>query len=557
MQKYSDLSLLPPLQKALAEMNYETPTDVQAKTIPLVLEGRDVLVTAQTGTGKTAAFGVPLLQKVLEAAEENPDGPFPRVLVVAPTRELAEQIGQVFRELTAFARRFRYAVVIGGSPYPKQLRELKQDPAFVIGTPGRLIDHIETSVLKLDRFETLVLDEADRMLDMGFAPQMEQIVKAMPAKRQTLMFSATLPEEVRALVASYLKKPARVEIGEVNRPVDRIEQDVIELREPEKSDRLIEEIDKIAGTIIVFTKTKVKAEKVARLLRDIGHEADALHGDLTQGARRRVTNKFRSEEIRILVATDIAARGLDINHIAHVINYDVPMVEEDYVHRIGRTARAGREGHSIIFVTPTERIRWAKIQRLMGIKTPYVSKAQTRGEEMSKRPFGKKSDNAKPTGSRPSGKADRNTGSRPSGKTDRASMGAGPRAGGAKAPRAPGYNSEEARAIRAEFEARLAAAEKGLGYDPRKAAEARARGEDANRRIEGGARPGGKKPWRPNRPQGGPEGAYGAQASRPATRPGSRPASRPGSRDENSSFRSGSGNSSFKGKPQRGFKKRR
>ncbi|RYZ74913.1 MAG: DEAD/DEAH box helicase, partial [Proteobacteria bacterium] len=219
LKKYSDLSLAPALTQALEQMKYETPTEVQSKTIPLIMQGRDVLVTAQTGTGKTAAFGVPLMQKVLEFIEENPGAPFRRALVVAPTRELAEQIGKVFRDLTAFSRATRYCVIIGGSPYPKQLRELKQDPVFVIGTPGRLIDHIESGVLNLDRFDHLILDEADRMLDMGFAPQMDSIVKAMPKVRQTMMFSATLPPGVRTIVASYLNNPARVEIGEVNKPV--------------------------------------------------------------------------------------------------------------------------------------------------------------------------------------------------------------------------------------------------------------------------------------------------------------------------------------------------
>ena len=335
-----------------------------------MLEGKAVLVTAQTGSGKTAAFLLPILSKMLAAAEENDRQS--KALIIAPTRELAEQIGQVARELTFFARRYRYSVIIGGSGYGKQLSELRNSPSFVIGTPGRLIDHIGSGALRLDAYDFLVLDEADRMLDMGFAPQIEEIVKSLPAQRQTMMFSATLPPEVRKLVSTYLKDPVRISIGEENKPVERIQQDVIQLREGEKDRTLLAEIDKVAGSVIVFTKTKVKADKVAAFLAESGHKADSLHGDLTQGARRRVTMNFRDEKIRILVATDIAARGLDIAHIRHVVNYDLPMLPEDYVHRIGRTARAGSEGHSIAFVTPNESQKWYRILRMMGQSAPRV-----------------------------------------------------------------------------------------------------------------------------------------------------------------------------------------
>lgn len=362
---FSSFDLTAPVLKSLERMNYVTPTDVQAKTIPLVLEGRDVLVTAQTGTGKTAAFAVPIFQRMIEAVDA--DQPIRRTLVLAPTRELAEQIGAVLRELMFFYRRLRYAVVIGGAPYGKQFRELGLEPAFVVGTPGRIIDHIETGTLKLEDFDTLVLDESDRMLDMGFAPQIEMIVSRFPPVRQTMMFSATLPTEVRGLVSRYLRQPARVAIGEENRAVDKIQQDVIELDESEKTPRLIHEINGMAGTIIVFVKTRLKADVVASMLADAGHKAEALHGDMNQSARRKVTTKFRDGTVRILVATDIAARGLDIDHIKHVINFDLPMVPEDYVHRIGRTGRMGRDGHSLAFVTQHEKARWNAILRVMGL----------------------------------------------------------------------------------------------------------------------------------------------------------------------------------------------
>jgi ATP-dependent RNA helicase DeaD len=368
MDQFSELPLTPPILKSLERMEYSKPTDVQARTIPLVIDGRDVLVTAQTGTGKTAAFSVPIMQKMIAALDA--DQPIKRALIIAPTRELAEQIGLVLRELTFFYRRLRYSVVIGGAPYGKQFRELGQDPAFVVGTPGRLIDHIETGTLNLGDFEFLVLDEADRMLDMGFAPQIEMIVKKFPSVRQTMMFSATLPQEVRGLVSKYLKNPSRVAIGEENRPVAKIAQDVVEVREGDKEETLLREIDKVSGTMIIFTKTRLKADLVASMLQERGYKAEALHGDMNQSARRKVTSRFRDETIRILVATDIAARGLDIDHVRHVFNYDLPMVPEDYIHRIGRTGRNGAEGHSVAFITPNERQRWNAILRLMGQAAP-------------------------------------------------------------------------------------------------------------------------------------------------------------------------------------------
>ena len=377
MNQFSELPLTPPILKALERMEYTKPTDVQTRTIPLVIEGRDVLVTAQTGTGKTAAFAVPILQRMIEQLDN--DEPVRRALILAPTRELAEQIGLVLRELTFFFKRLRYAVVIGGAPYGKQFRELGMSPAFIVGTPGRLIDHIETKTLNLADFDYLVLDEADRMLDMGFAPQIEMIVKSFPLERQTMMFSATLPPEVRGIVSRYLKNPARVAIGEENRPVAKIQQDMIEVREGDKTDILMAEIDKVAGSIIVFTKTRVKADVVAEMLSEAGHQAAALHGELTQRLRKQVTTKFRDGTIRILVATDIAARGLDIDHVRHVINYDLPMVPEDYIHRIGRTGRAGKEGHSIAFVTQNERGRWNQILRIMGLPSQGGARASRSG----------------------------------------------------------------------------------------------------------------------------------------------------------------------------------
>jgi ATP-dependent RNA helicase DeaD len=410
--QFADFNFPAPIAKALAKMEFTTATEVQAQAIPHVLAGKDVLATAQTGTGKTAAFVLPLLTKMMAEAEANAMGeevkhdddsderkfvpgggrkarnehygrnrgrsPIPtgkpigvkKALILAPTRELAEQIAETVRELTFFSRRYRHAIIIGGAGYGPQIAQLRAEPSFVIGTPGRLIDHISSGKLRLEDFSYLVLDEADRMLDMGFAPQIEQILETFPKDRQTMMFSATMPPEVKRLVDQNLRSPVRIAIGSTTQPIDKIQQDVIELKDGDKERALKTEIDKVAGSVIVFTRTKSRADKVAKFLCDYGHDADALHGDLSQAQRKRVTNAFREEKIRILAATDIAARGLDISHIRHVINYDLPMVPEDYIHRIGRTARNGAEGHAIAFVTPGEKHLWFRILRLMGKPTP-------------------------------------------------------------------------------------------------------------------------------------------------------------------------------------------
>lgn len=358
MSTFSDFNLSQPLNDVLAEIGYEQPTPVQAKAIPLVLEGKDVLATAQTGTGKTAAFALPLISKMLGGWKKQ-------VLIVAPTRELAEQIGEVLVQLTSKTPHLRTAVIIGGLAYHRQIRALRAKPAFIVGTPGRLIDQGKQGNLNLDNVGALVMDEADRMLDMGFEPQMNEIVAHLPAERQSLMFSATLPEEITRLAHSYLREPVRVSVGAVSKPIDKIKQDVIKLRAGDKDQVLVDEIDKVAGSVIIFTKTKFKAEKLAKFLEGVGHEVTRIHGDRSQSQRSSAMKDFRSGKARIMVATDIAARGIDVPHIAHVVNYDLPMCPEDYVHRIGRTARAGAEGHSIAFVTPEETIKWARIHKLI------------------------------------------------------------------------------------------------------------------------------------------------------------------------------------------------
>lgn len=395
MKTFNDYDFSPQIMRALERLNFTSPTEVQALTLPFLLAGRDALVTAQTGSGKTAAFAIPILKRMLDEsnsgeAKPNEEGflatnmtaverrktnrakiaRVKRALIIAPTRELAEQICDVIDDLTWSARRFRISLIIGGAGYGRQLSELRDEPAFVVGTPGRLNDHLKSGALDLKDFGYLVIDEADRLLDMGFEPQVEQIVSRFPTERQTMMFSATLQADVRKMVQRYLRNPERVAVGEENRPVEKIKQDLIEVSEGDKRNRLIAEIDKIAGTIIIFTRTRSRANALAKVMSDIGHQAEALHGDLSQNQRRRAVESFRAERTRILVATDIAARGLDINHIKHVINYDLPMVPEDYIHRIGRTARNGAEGHSLSLVTPQEKSLWVRILKLTGQPIP-------------------------------------------------------------------------------------------------------------------------------------------------------------------------------------------
>lgn len=358
MSTFADFGLPPSLLSTIRELGYETPTPVQAQAIPRVLEGKDVLATAQTGTGKTAAFALPLISRMLAGDRRL-------ALIVAPTRELAEQIGNVLVQLTANTPHLRAAVIIGGSSYHRQIRSLRSRPAFVVGTPGRLLDQMQLKHLNLAEFGTLVIDEADRLLDMGFEPQMNKLVAQMPKERQSLLFSATLPEEIIRLANSYLREPVRIAIGSVSKPVDKITQKVVPTTAAKKDETLIREIDKIAGSLIVFTKTKWRTEKVAKLLSTAGHEVVRIHGDRTQSQRSNAIADFRSGEARILVATDIAARGIDIPDIRYVVNYDLPMCPEDYVHRIGRTARAGADGHALAFVTPEEERLWGRIHKLI------------------------------------------------------------------------------------------------------------------------------------------------------------------------------------------------
>jgi len=358
MQDFTSLNLPAPLMLALGKMGFTTPTPIQVQAIPHALAGRDVLGSAQTGTGKTGAFGIPLVNRLLS----NPRG---SALILTPTRELATQVLQQLKLMVGNAPGINTALLIGGESMPKQLQELRGRPRIIVGTPGRINDHLERGSLMLHDASFLVLDETDRMLDMGFGPQLDRIFKFLPATRQTLMFSATLPDNIVKISQKYLKDPIRVAAGEVSKPIAKITQENIQVTEDSKYDQLVTQLNAREGSIIVFVKTKWGAEKLAKRLRQAKHSADAIHGDLRQNKRDQVIKGFREMKHRILVATDIAARGLDIPHIEHVINYDLPQVAEDYIHRIGRTGRNEAEGAAVNLITSGDREKWGAIAKLL------------------------------------------------------------------------------------------------------------------------------------------------------------------------------------------------
>lgn len=380
MESFSSLGLPQPLLHALERMQFNTPTPIQAQAIPSALEGHDILGSAQTGTGKTAAFGIPLVARLLANPQDN-------ALVMTPTRELAVQVLQALRDL--LGKKTKTALLIGGESMPKQLQQLRSHPRLVVGTPGRINDHLSRHNLKLNNTRFLVLDETDRMLDMGFAPQIEKIRALLPAQRQTLLFSATLPKDIVRISEKYLTNPVRVSAGPTSTPAANIKQDILHMNEGEKYAQLLTQLGKREGSVLVFVKTKYGAERMAKRLRGENQSADAIHGDLRQNRRDKVIQNFRQQKHRIMVATDIAARGLDIPHIEHVINYDLPQCAEDYIHRIGRTARAGAEGEAICFVTPADKGKWAAIDRLLNPDAPRskTPKGDAPGPKRGKKPF--------------------------------------------------------------------------------------------------------------------------------------------------------------------------
>ena len=366
MTKFTDLGLAEPLLKALAAEGYETPTPIQARAIPPILEGKDLLGAAQTGTGKTAAFALPMLHRLLSQARRVQPRSV-RALILSPTRELAAQIEANIRGYAQFTS-VKSTVIFGGVPVGKQIRALGERVDILVATPGRLLDLVDQRAVSLREIEFLVLDEADQMLDLGFIHALRRISTLIPKERQTLLFSATMPKPIRDIAAAYLTDPVEVAVTPVATTAEKIEQRVIFTEPGDKPALLaktlsVPEMDRA----IVFTRTKHGADKVVRQLEQSGIKAAAIHGNKSQGQRERALGAFRDGDLRILVATDIAARGIDVDGISHVVNFDLPNVPETYVHRIGRTARAGASGVAIAFCTPEERGDLAAIEKLTRI----------------------------------------------------------------------------------------------------------------------------------------------------------------------------------------------
>jgi ATP-dependent RNA helicase RhlE len=365
---FKQLGLNPLLLEAIKDMRYTQPTPVQEKAIPYILQGRDIIATAQTGTGKTAAFLLPILHQLIDM----PRG-VTRALIISPTRELSQQIDEVCLGL-AYHTGLKVALLVGGAPMFPQEKVLRAGAELVIATPGRLLDHMRMSQVRFDELHTFVLDEADRMLDMGFMPDIKRIIGRLPARQQTLMFSATMPPVIVNLAKELLKKPLMIQVGKRSAPAVGITQAAYPVAEPLKKLLLRHLLRNMKmPSVLIFTRTKQSAHRLARYIADDGFKVAELHGNLTQPQRDKALDQFRRGEIQALVATNIAARGLDVEHISHVISFDVPNVPEDYVHRIGRTARAKAKGDAFILVSPAEEKNLLRIERQIGQRLPRIT----------------------------------------------------------------------------------------------------------------------------------------------------------------------------------------
>ncbi len=357
---FKSFELHPQIQAGVEALGYEEPTPIQSQCIPLILQGRDVMGMAQTGTGKTAAFGLPILQRLMSGPRKRV-----RALIVAPTRELAEQIHEAMGQLGRKTN-VKSVTVYGGVKQNPQVKKLQEGAEIVVACPGRLLDLMEQGVIDLSHMEVLVLDEADRMFDMGFMPDVRRILSRIPAERQTLLFSATMPDEIRDLARDILKDPVTVQIGEAA-PVSTVSHALYPVEQHLKTALLVKVLDRTdTDSVLIFTRTKDRATRVAKHLKKAGFPVTFLQGDLSQSQRQEALNGFRSGKYRILVATDIAARGLDISRISHVINYDMPDTVDAYTHRIGRTGRAERTGDAFTFVTREDRAFVWEIERILG-----------------------------------------------------------------------------------------------------------------------------------------------------------------------------------------------
>lgn len=361
------LGIAPKILDILERMKFKVPTPIQLKAIPLALEGKDIVGIAQTGTGKTHSFAIPMVQRLVQKKGIG--------LVLAPTRELAIQIDEAFQEI-ARAFGMKTACLIGGAPMPPQVQALRRDPQIVIATPGRLIDHMSQWNFLPDSVVMLVLDEADRMLDMGFAPQIDKILRFLPRDRQTMLFSATMPKEIMNIASKHMKLPLSVEIAPSGTTAELVTQELFIVKKEAKTQLLKKLLGQYHGSVLLFSRTKHNAKKIVRSIRDMGHSASEIHSNRSLGQRRDALEGFKSGQYRVLVATDIASRGIDVTGIELVLNYDLPEDAENYVHRIGRTARAGHKGHAISFATPDQGHDVRDIEKLIKASLPVSKHAE-------------------------------------------------------------------------------------------------------------------------------------------------------------------------------------
>lgn len=355
MKNFADFQLPEALLVALQGISFNKPTEIQSKAIPHLLQGRDLIASAQTGTGKTGAYLIPILARLMLSEGLG------QALILVPTRELALQVQSVLSEIQKNPLGIRAALLIGGVNLEKQIRAVSQSPQLIIATPGRLVDLLAHRVFNLDQIQMLVLDEADRMLDMGFMPQIQRVMGYLPRKKQTVLFSATFPKEIEMLAKQILYKPERIFVGQASRAQATIKQTARELANKEKEQVILDELNSRKGSILIFVRTKQRTDRLFQHLKEYGYDVECLHGDRTQGQRNSAMKGFREGRCRILVATDVASRGLDIEQVEHVINYDLPESREDYIHRIGRTGRQGRFGQALTFFTPEEKKQWQRM----------------------------------------------------------------------------------------------------------------------------------------------------------------------------------------------------
>lgn len=381
------MGIAPKMLDLLDRMKFTIPTPIQRKAIPAALEGTDVIGVAQTGTGKTLAFAIPSIQGLLQKKG--------RCLVLVPTRELAMQVDETFKKL-APAFGIKTVVIIGGASMSNQLSALKKKPRVIIATPGRLMDHVSQKTIKLSTVEVLVIDEADRMLDMGFLPDIKKILGRIPKERQTMLFSATIPQEVLRIAATEMKLPVHIEVAPSGTAAEKVSQELFIVKKEDKKRILAKILNQYKGSVLLFSRTKIGAKRITTMLRNAGHRAAEIHSDRTLGQRKEALEGFKRGKYRVLVATDIAARGIDVTGIEVVINYDLPDDTENYVHRIGRTGRAGMEGKAISFATPEQGSDVRNIERLIKTQLPILEHPELPAEKFipsgskaggKKRPF--------------------------------------------------------------------------------------------------------------------------------------------------------------------------